>query len=102
MTDRRTLLLPFAAKLQHPALTIYQYRDLERCVRIVRATVGTVECPDGEAVALRTGGALLRRGLVEAAGFGQVNGNTLRLWRPTKKGLDWIRGAEQFTPNLLP
>ena len=83
--QRQTLPDIIAARA---ALTFSQYRDLERCVRRYRATAGTYDYPNGDAIALRCGRSLAHRGLVWWANQGTANRR--KRYLPTSAGLELV------------
>lgn len=65
-------------------MTPAQIADLRRCIARCDATKGTFDYPNGDAIALRTGAALERRGWVVWANKGSANRR--RRWLPTEAG----------------
>ena len=61
-----------------------QIADLRRCIARCDATKGSYDYPNGDAIALRTGAALERRGWVVWANKGSANRR--RRWLPTEAG----------------
>lgn len=61
-----------------------QLADLRRCVARCDETKGTFDYPNGDAIALRTGAALERRGWVVRAN--RFSANCRRRWLPTDAG----------------
>lgn len=65
-------------------LTPAMSADLRRLVARVKATAGSYDYPSGDALALRTGPAIERRGLVYCAN--RYTANKRRRWLPTMAG----------------
>jgi hypothetical protein len=84
-----------APGVQSQSLTEAMLRDLEKCVRVYERTVDTVDYRGGEAIRLRTGAALLRRGLVQVGNRGSAN-RCIR-WLPTAEGIACIKSTEEHT-----
>lgn len=61
-----------------------QVADLRRCIARCDVTKGTYDYPNGDAIALRTGAALERRGWVVWAN--RYSANRRRRWLPTEAG----------------
>jgi len=65
--------------------------DLHACAKRHLATAGTYDYPHGDAIRLRTGRALARRGLVEVGNRWSANRYTR--WRPTSAGIALVKAV---------
>ncbi len=70
-----------------------QIADLRRCIARCDATKGTFDYPNGDAIALRTGAALERRGWVVWAN--RFSANRRRRWLPTDAGRAALAAFDQ-------
>lgn len=70
--------------MRHSAPTSALIADLRRCIARCDVTRGSFDYPNGDAIALRNGTALERRGWVVWANKGSANRR--RRWLPTDAG----------------
>jgi hypothetical protein len=69
-------------------LSFAQRSDLQRCVARWRATFGSFDYPQGDAIALRTAGKLEALGLVRLGN--RYSANRRPRWLPTEAGVDLV------------